>query len=83
MKEGEDYHIEMKLEIDPSLTVAQADDIKDRIRSRILEMKGVTHVIIEFDEDDGIRTYDEEATSLDLPENEKGAIADPNVLDCA
>ena len=60
VKEGEDYHIEMKLEIDPSLTVAQADDIKDRIRSRILEMKGVTHVIIEFDEDDGIRTWDEE-----------------------
>ena len=56
VKEGEDFHIEMKLEIDPSLTVAQADDIKDRIRSRILEMKGVTHVIIEFDEDDGIRT---------------------------
>ena len=60
VKEGEDFHIEMKLEIDPSLTVAQADDIKDRIRSRILEMKGVTHVIIEFDEDDGIRTWDEE-----------------------
>ena len=60
VKEGEDYHIEMKLEIDPSLTVAQADDIKDRFRSRILEMKGVTHVIIEFDEDDGIRTFDEE-----------------------
>ena len=58
VKEGEDYHIEMKLEIDPSLTVAQADDIKDRIRKRILEMKGVTHVIIEFDEDDGIRTWD-------------------------
>ena len=60
VKEGEDYHIEMKLEIDPSLTVAQADDIKDRIRNRILEMKGVTHVIIEFDEDDGIRTFDDE-----------------------
>ena len=34
MKEGEDYHIEMKLEIDPSLTVAQADDIKDRIEEQ-------------------------------------------------
>ncbi len=58
VKEGEDYHIEMKLEIDPSLTVAQADDIKDRIRSQILEMNGVTHVIIEFDEDDGRKTWD-------------------------
>jgi cation diffusion facilitator family transporter len=57
IKEGEDYHIEMKLEIDPSLTVAQANEIKDRIEGRILEIKGVTDVIIEFDEDDGIQTW--------------------------
>lgn len=59
IKEGEDFHIEMKLEIDPSLTVAQADDIKDRIREQVLEINGVTHVIIEFDEDDGIRKWDD------------------------
>jgi cation diffusion facilitator family transporter len=58
VKEGEDYHIEMKLEIDPELTVAQADDIKDRIEGKIHEIKGVTNVIIEFDEDDGIQTWD-------------------------
>ena len=58
IKEGEDFHIEMKLEINPSLTVAQADDIKDRIEGKILEIKGVTDVIIEFDEDDGIQTWD-------------------------
>ncbi|WP_062106427.1 cation diffusion facilitator family transporter [Bacillus niameyensis] len=57
MKEGEDYHIEMKLEIDPTLTVAQAIDIKDRIEDKIHEMKSVTDVIIEFDKDDGIRTW--------------------------
>ena len=57
IKEGEDFHIEMKLEINPTLTVAQADDIKDRIESKILELKGVTDVIIEFDEDDGIQNY--------------------------
>ena len=58
IKEGEDFHIEMKLEIDPSLTVAQANEIKDRIEGRILEIKGVTDVIIEFDEDDRIQTWD-------------------------
>ena len=58
VKEGEDYHIEMKLEVDPALTVAQADDIKDRIEGKIHEIKGVTDVIIEFDEDDGIQTWD-------------------------
>jgi divalent metal cation (Fe/Co/Zn/Cd) transporter len=61
VKEGEDYHIEMKLEIDPALTVAQANDIKDRIEDKILDIKGVTDVIIEFDEDDGIQTWDTKA----------------------
>ena len=58
VKEGEHYHIEMKLEINPALTVAQANEIKDRIENKILEIKGVTDVIIEFDEDDGIQTWD-------------------------
>lgn len=58
VKEGEDYHIEMKLEISPELTVAKASEIKDRIEGKILELKGVTDVIIEFDVDDGIETWD-------------------------
>ncbi|WP_102028789.1 cation diffusion facilitator family transporter [Salirhabdus sp. Marseille-P4669] len=57
IKEGEDFHIETKLEIDPSITVAQADDIKDRIEGKLSEIKGVTDVIIEFDEDDGVQTW--------------------------
>ncbi|GIN63561.1 cation diffusion facilitator transporter [Robertmurraya siralis] len=57
VKEGEDFHIEMKLEIDPNLTVGQAGKIKDRIEAKIHGMKGVTDVIIEFDEDDGIPTW--------------------------
>lgn len=63
VKEGEDFHIEMKLEIDPSLTVGQAGQIKDRIEAKIHEMKGVTDVIIEFDEDDGIPTWNPELAS--------------------
>ncbi|WP_019155323.1 cation diffusion facilitator family transporter [Robertmurraya massiliosenegalensis] len=57
VKEGEDFHIEMKLEIDPNLSVGEAGQIKDRIEAKIFEMKGVTDVIIEFDEDDGIRSW--------------------------
>ena len=60
MKEGEDYHIEMKLEISPSLSVAEAINLKGRIERKICEMKGVTDVIIEFDEDDGIQTWKNE-----------------------
>ena len=37
--------------------MAQANDIKDRIEGKILEIKGVTDVIIEFDEDDGIQSW--------------------------
>ncbi|TKC16327.1 cation diffusion facilitator family transporter [Robertmurraya kyonggiensis] len=54
VKEGEDFHIEMKLEIDPNLTVREAGKIKNRIEAKIHEMKGVTDVIIEFVEDDGV-----------------------------
>lgn len=57
MKEGEDYHIEMKLEIDTSISVTEANIIKDRIESKIQEIKGVTDVIIEFIEYDGIPTW--------------------------
>jgi len=57
MKEGEDYHIEMKLEIDTSIILSQALAIKERIENEIAAMKGVTDVIIEFVEDDGIVSW--------------------------
>lgn len=57
MKEGEYYHIEMKLEIDTSITVASAIEIKKRIESKIHEMNGITDVIIEFEEDDGVPSW--------------------------
>lgn len=57
MKEGEDYHIEMKLEIDTSISVSEAIAIKNRIENKIQELKGITDVIIEFEEDDGVATW--------------------------
>lgn len=53
IKEGEDFHVEVYVEIDPTLTVAQMDDIKDRLRDQICGEKGVVDVMIDFDEDDG------------------------------
>ncbi|MCM3634374.1 cation diffusion facilitator family transporter [Paenibacillus camelliae] len=58
MKEGEDYHIEMKLEIDPSISVSRAINIKKSIEQHIQNMPGVTDVIIEFEEDDQIATWE-------------------------
>jgi cation diffusion facilitator family transporter len=63
IKEGEDLHVELEIEIDPKLTIAQADDIKDRIHSKIMEENGVVDVTIEFDEEDGISTWQSEKES--------------------
>ena len=57
IKEGEDFHVEVCVEIDPSITVAEMDDIKDRLKKMILQEKGVVDVMIEFDEDDGIPNW--------------------------
>ena len=60
IKEGEEVHVEVEIEIDPKLTIAAADDIKDRLEKRIFAEKGVSDVIIEFDEDDGVPNWQEE-----------------------
>jgi cation diffusion facilitator family transporter len=57
IKEGEDLHVELEIEIDPKLTVAAADDIKDRLQEKIMAEKGVVDVTIEFDEEDGVLSW--------------------------
>lgn len=57
IKEGEDVHVELEIEIDPMLTIAAADDIKDRLQEKIMAEKGVVDVTIEFDEEDNIRSW--------------------------
>jgi cation diffusion facilitator family transporter len=52
LKEGDEFHVELVVEVDPAITVAEADDIKDRLEDRLLRENGVTDVIVEFDEDD-------------------------------
>ncbi|MEH7501308.1 cation diffusion facilitator family transporter [Neobacillus drentensis] len=57
IKEGEDLHVELEIEVDPKLTVAAADDIKDRLHEKIMAEKGVVDVTIEFDEEDEVMTW--------------------------
>ncbi len=57
IKEGEDLHVELEIEVDPKITVAAADDIKDRLEEKIMAEKGVVDVTIEFDEEDGVLTW--------------------------
>lgn len=56
-KEGEDFHVEMSIEIDSHLTVEQADKIRHRIEDQIMKENGVSDVIIEFDTDDGVLNW--------------------------
>lgn len=53
----------MEIEIDPKLTVAAADDIKDRIHEKIMSEKGVVDVTIEIDEADDIMTWNKPKTT--------------------
>jgi cation diffusion facilitator family transporter len=62
IKEGEDLHVEIEIEVDPKLTVAAADDIKDRLEEKIMAEKGVVDVIIEFDEEDEVLSWKSEKT---------------------
>lgn len=57
IKEGEFLHVQVTAEVNPSLTLAYIDDIRDRLMTIILNQKGVQDVIISFDEDDGIRSW--------------------------
>jgi len=63
IKEGEDLHVELEIEIDPGLTVAAADDIKDRLEEKIMAEKGVVDVTIEIDEEDGVMTWQNRSES--------------------
>lgn len=57
IKEGDSMHVELKIEVNPDMTIAEADDLRDYLEKRIREVKGVTDVIIEFDEDDKTVTW--------------------------
>jgi cation diffusion facilitator family transporter len=63
IKEGEDLHVELEIEVDPRLTVAAADDIKDRLEEKIMAEKGVVDVTIEIDEEDGVMTWQSRSES--------------------
>ncbi|UOQ93269.1 cation transporter [Halobacillus shinanisalinarum] len=57
IKEGEELHVELKVEFDPDMSIAKAADVLDDIEKKILNEKGVTEVIIESDKDDKVRSW--------------------------
>ncbi|KKK36708.1 cation diffusion facilitator family transporter [Mesobacillus campisalis] len=58
LKEGDEFHVEVKVEVDPAITIAEADDIRDRLEENIRKERGVADVVVEFDEDDKVNTWE-------------------------
>jgi len=54
VKEGEFLHVELVAEVDPSISFAEADDIRDHLVDLILHQQGVQDVTISFDEYEGV-----------------------------
>lgn len=63
IKEGENFHVELEVELDAHITIAEADVIKDRLIAGIFLERGVTDVIIEFDENDYFTDWKDKITS--------------------
>jgi divalent metal cation (Fe/Co/Zn/Cd) transporter len=53
IKEGEYLHVETRVEVDPSLTVVQADELQERLAELLLSQPSVDDVIVSLDADDG------------------------------
>ncbi len=53
IKEGEFLHVETLIDVDPTLTVVEADDLQDRLADILLSQPNVDDVIISLDAHDG------------------------------
>ncbi|MDN7247195.1 cation diffusion facilitator family transporter [Planococcus shenhongbingii] len=57
IKEGEFLHVETKVEVNPSLSVAEADELQDRIAEVLLSQPSVNDVVVSLDADDGVKHW--------------------------
>ncbi|MDI4643603.1 cation diffusion facilitator family transporter [Cohnella hashimotonis] len=60
LQEGRYYHVEGLIELRPGLTLADADDIKFKIRDRLLLDSDIADVTIGIIEDNGVKNWNPE-----------------------
>ncbi|GGC82101.1 cation diffusion facilitator transporter [Thalassobacillus devorans] len=60
IREGDDYHVDGAIELRGGLTLAEADDIKYRVRDSVLEDPDVDDVVIGIIETDKIQNWEVE-----------------------
>lgn len=65
MKEGDLLHVEIVAELDPDLSVEEANAIRDDIEEMILKQRHVVDVNTEFEVDDGHRAWPQTQNELD------------------
>lgn len=71
LKEGDALHVEVVAEISPDLTVEYTNGLRDDIESLILKQNHIADVNIEFEVDDGRRSWPETQVQLDNTTGEK------------
>lgn len=55
IREGDDLHVELKVEVEPNMTIKEADEIREYIAKEINKrVPNVTDLIIEFDQNDDV-----------------------------
>ncbi|WP_391563850.1 cation diffusion facilitator family transporter [Paenibacillus cremeus] len=58
LQEGRYYHVEGLIELKPGLALAEADDIKFKVRALLLEDPDITDVTLGILEDNGVRNWE-------------------------
>ncbi|WP_409347048.1 cation diffusion facilitator family transporter [Paenibacillus sp. MBLB4367] len=57
LQEGRYYHVEGMIELKPGLTLADADDIKFKVRDKLLQDPDITDVTLGIIEDNGVKNW--------------------------
>nr|WP_270877628.1 cation transporter dimerization domain-containing protein [Paenibacillus aestuarii] len=63
IQEGKYYHVEGLIELRKGLTLAAADDIKFRVRDKLLEDSDISDVTLGIIEDNGVKNWAPELTA--------------------
>ncbi|WP_134684400.1 cation diffusion facilitator family transporter [Brevibacillus migulae] len=57
MQEGRYYHVEALMELRPGMSLADADDVKLRVRDKLIADPDITDVVLGIIEDNGVRNW--------------------------
>ncbi|MFD1954640.1 cation diffusion facilitator family transporter [Paenibacillus thailandensis] len=71
VQEGRAYHVDAYLELRKGLMLADADDIKFRVRDKLLANPDVTDVTLGIIEDDEVRTWKSEEPQQEIEQEKK------------